>query len=166
MRKWWLQWLQQQSGWWLELNLLQYALTKPYWSQVGGGSRIWSENELTRLKRSPRRNPAFKGINSEFWWRGQIILMEKMKWFNWQDCHKNLLWSGRKGGGVRWFDFKFADLSGLHISLCLFKRWTKFTCVSKLLVESPRPLVIKWDRIQYQRVHQNTHCWQETYKHW
>ena len=120
MRKWWLQWLQQQHGWWLELNLLQYALTKPYWSKVGGGSRVRSENELTRLKRSPRRNPAFKGINSEFWWRGQIILMEKMKWFNWQDCHKDLLWSGRKGGGVRSFDFKFADLSVLQIDITLF----------------------------------------------
>ena len=144
--------------------ILLYSLTKPYWSQVGGGSRVWSENELTGLKRSPRRNPAFKGINSEFRWRGQIILMEKMKWFNWQDCHKNLLWSGWKGGGVRSFDFRFAELSLLQISLCLFKRWTKFTCVSKLLEESPRPLVIKWDRIQYQRVHQNTH-WQKTYKH-
>ena len=62
----------------------------------------------------------------------------------------------------RAFDFRFAELSLLQISLCLFKRWTKFTCVSKLLVESPCPLVIKWDRIQYQRVHQNTH-WQKTF---
>ena len=29
-------------------------------------SRVRSENELTGLKRSPRRNPAFKGIDSEF----------------------------------------------------------------------------------------------------
>ena len=43
--------------------ILLYSLTKPYWSQVGGGSRVWSENELTGLKRSPRRNPAFKGID-------------------------------------------------------------------------------------------------------
>ena len=66
---------------------------------IGAHCRRWlgagGQNELTHLKRSPlRRNPAFKGIDSEFWWG------EEMKRFNWQIRHKNLLWGrGPRGGG-------------------------------------------------------------------